>query len=243
MMKLRVIKKVASPAAGLAIVASATLALAILAFATPPASLNFGVHASVFDPFQTKLVSAEWENGAGCPTGAKEAIYPTNTITTYSDPACTPGDPDDHDNKGLVLAKMGQQANNAAAGADITGLDNKISSLTEIGYDIHIGTHCDGGAPRFNITTTNGKFYFLACSSPAPTTIVAGDNWKRLRWGNGTAGSVMGFNPADGFALEPITDPIKSIQIVFDETGESGSPPSLAVIDNIDINGVIQGKP
>lgn len=61
-MKLRVITRVASPAVGLALVASATLALAILAYATPPAPLNFGVHASVFDPFQTKLVSAEWQN-------------------------------------------------------------------------------------------------------------------------------------------------------------------------------------
>jgi hypothetical protein len=62
-----------------------------------------------------------------------------------------------------------------------------------------------------------------------------------LRWGNGTAGSVSAFR--GGAVLEPITDPIQSIQIVFDETGLLSGPPSLAVIDNIDINGVIQGKP
>src|SRR5713226_1804007 len=173
----RVIKKVPRPAAGLALVASATLALAILAYATPPAPLNFGVHASVFDPFQTKLVSAEWQNGAGCPTGAKEVLFPSNTPATYSDPACLTGDPDDHDNKGLVLIKMGEQANDAAAGAEITGLDNKITSLTDIGYDIHNGTHCGAGAPRFNITTTTGKFYFLGCSSPPPTTTTSGNDW------------------------------------------------------------------
>jgi hypothetical protein len=215
-----------------------------VAFAQDPTLKNFGVHAAVFDPAKTDLVFAKWEVGAGCPTSAGYAIYPSvKPSATFADAGCTTGDPDDHEFKGLLLIKTGPTANNAAAGANITGLDNKVTSLTEIGYDLRKGSHCGGGAPRFNITTTTGKFYFLACASPSPTTTTVGTGWNRLRWGNGNTGSVVAFCVGSGCALvqpEPILDPIASIQIVFDEGQDVGS--GLAVLDNIDINGVLQGK-
>lgn len=227
-------KKVWSTRTGwtLGLGAATVLVLALYAYAD---GLNFGVHPFTFDPSQTKLVAAEWMIGAGCPTDATV----TTGAGTFTDPACTSGDTTDHNNKGLVLVKTGPTPNNAASGAFITGIPESGVTLTEIGYDIRIGSHCGAGAPRFKITTTTGKLYFLGCSSPAPTTITPGTGWRRLRWGDGTAGSVTAF--LNGAILEAITDPVNDISIVFDE-GQDTDPIGLAVLDNIDINGTLQGK-
>jgi hypothetical protein len=226
----------------LAVIAITGKAMIPLVHADDDDTFNFSVQASVFDPSHTKLVSAEWEDGAGCPTGATEVKFnplpPFNLLppSSFTDPACPTGDSSDHSNQGLILVKSGETANNAAAGAEIFGV--KGITLTDVGYDIRIGSHCGAGAPRFNITTTTGKFYFLGCNSPAPTTTFTGLGWKRLRWGTGTAGSVSAFR--DGVTLEAITDPIKTMEIIFDEAQDT-DPIGLAVLDNIDINGLLRG--
>ncbi len=199
---------------------------------------NPTVNPGTFDPAQTSLVSAAWVPGAGCPTGANVATYPATTPTgTYTDAACTTGDPKDKLNEGLLLVKTGPTSNNAAPFARILTVKGTI--LTELGYDIRNGTHCGAGAPRFNITTTTGKFYFLGCTSPAPDFTTVGTGWTRLRWSS--AGTVSAFNVTGGFVLEPIADPIDSITIVFDEAQDT-NPVGLAVLDNIDINGFRVGK-
>jgi hypothetical protein len=108
----------------------------------------------------------------------------------------------------------------------------QAEGVTEIGFDIRNDSHCGAGAPRFNIQTTTGKSYFLGCNSPAPTTTTPGTDWTRRRWAD--PAGVQAYN-ASTSALEAITDPIKSISIVFDE-------PGLAVLDNVDLNGTMVGS-
>src|SRR5947209_17700874 len=179
--------------------------LAILTFSTGVAfaDTKFQVKAGEFDPAKTFLVQGQWLAGIGCPTGAKVATYPSTSPTgTYTDAACTTGDSSDNKNEGLLLAKTGPTTNSASAGAEIKGV--KGITLTELGYDIRTGSHCCAGAPRFNITTTTGKLYFLGCNSPAPTTMIpSSTGWKRLRWGTGAPGSVMAF--LNGNTLEAVT--------------------------------------
>ncbi len=210
---------------------------------------GLSVDPGTFDPYRTKLVHAEWIDGAGCPTGAKQVKYnsdpPYNLLppSSFTDTACPTGDAKDNDNEGLLFVKTGETLNNAAATAEIDLAGQKNKPLTEIGYDIRSGSHCGAGAPRFNITTTTGKFYFLGCNSPAPTTPSSSLGWRRLRWGNGTAGSVQAY--LNGSTLENITDPIKSISMVFDEAQDaSGGPDSsgVAILDNIDINTKLVGR-
>jgi hypothetical protein len=219
------------------------LAALICAFGAVAHTLN-DVDADVFDPKDTDLVGARWVNGIGCPTGEK--TFDGTTTTPFTDPACPTGDRSDHNNAGLLLAKTGPTANFAAAGADLKGL--KGATLTELGYDIRFGSHCGAGAPRFDIATDDGKFFFVGCSSPHPTTAVQGFGFARLRWGG--SAPLLGFNRATG-ALEPITGRVKSISIVFDEGQDTSSatdftPPEsksgLAVIDNIDVNGRLIGR-
>ena len=223
-------------------------AIGVIALALPSAYADddnnnnvhtFQVVPFTFDPANTNLVGAGWFDGAGCPTKAQIAAYPSTHATgTYTDPACPTGDPKDKNVQGLILVKTGPTINNASAGANLNGVKNVV--LTELGYDIRNGSHCDADSPRFNITTTTGKFYFLACNSPAPTTIIVGNGWMRRRWGAGTPGTVMGY--LNGAVLLPITDPIKSISILTDEGDDVAPKTGLAILDNIDVNGVLVGQ-
>ena len=75
--------------------------------------------------------------------------------------------------------------------------------------------------------------------------------WTRLRWGNGTAGSVVGFCvtptptlacPAN-FSLVPVSGTVQRIDIVFDEGTDTGSDFfGAAFLDNIDVNGTMVGR-
>ena len=88
---------------------------------------------------------------------------------------------------------------------------------------------------------TTVDFYFVGCMSPAPTTQNPGPAWDRLRWGTGSAGSVMGYSATTG-VLGPIMGNVVHIDVVFDE-GTDTAPDffGVAVLDNIDVNGILGG--
>ena len=222
----------------------------------PPGNFH-AVKPQEFDPGKTYLVQAAWLHGTGCPTNATIALPNTDFngiggFSTFTDPACMTGDPGDQRNAGLLLVKTGPTITNfASATADLINV--KGLTLTELGYDIRkpgpgtsfsaLGSHCGAGAPRFNITTTTG-FFFLGCSSPPPDMQTLGTGWIRLRWGTGVPGSVLGFSPPT-FALVPITGTVQRITIVFDEAQDAfGGPDEFgaAILDNIDVNGVLVGR-
>jgi hypothetical protein len=194
-----------------------------------------------FDPGKSLLVSATWLQGIGCPTGANASSGP------YTDPACATGDQMDKKNEGLLLAKTGPTANNASAFAQLQNVQGL--TLTELGYDIRKpvssadarGSHCGAGAPRFNIETTDGGFYFLGCNSPPSVDQTPGNGWVRLRWGVSTP--LKAFNASTG-ALDNISGKtVKSLSIVFDEGQDTGPDNfGLAVLDNVDVNGTLVGQ-
>jgi hypothetical protein len=221
-------------------------AAATVAWAEGP---MFQAHAHTYDPAHTFLVQSSWLSGIGCPTNAGTSSNGDKTPDgTYTDPACATGDSKDKRNQGLLLAKTGPTANVAAGVADLK--DVKGITLTELGYDLRKpganvndprGSHCGAGAPRFDITTTAGS-YFLGCNSPPPTVDTPGTGWQRLRWGG--AVPLLAFDASTN-ALVPVTGTVKAIQIVFDEGQDpSGGPDQfgLAVLDNIDVNGVLVGR-
>jgi hypothetical protein len=223
----------------------ATLAILTLVSAVAYAAGRFSVTASEFDPAHTFLVQAQWLDGIGCPTDARVS-FDGSTTSAYSDRACLTGDTSDHTNQGLLLAKTGPTANYAAAGADITGV--KGTMLTELGYDIRKpdvsagarGSHCGAGAPRFNITTQDGKTYFIGCNSP-PAIQLLGDGWLRLRWGAG--GVLTAYGQNTGLPTNISGLKVRSLEIVFDEGQDTGPDNfGLAVLDNIDVNGTLVGR-
>lgn len=215
------------------------------------------------DPYHSNLVTSAWLNGSGCPTAVKIVAYDSNPpynllpLTPFTAGGCPTGDKLDKWNAGLYLAKSGPSLMVASAGATLTGV--KGLAVTELGYDLRkltyggpYGSHCGAGAPRFNIVIGTST-YFLACNSPAATVTASGDGWVRLRWG--------GSNPLEAFPqlgtdpcnLDPMTGAciitgltVKSIDIVFDEGQDAAfaGPDQfgVAVLDNIDVNGVLVGQ-
>jgi hypothetical protein len=199
---------------------------------------NFHVVKPIrFDPAGTDLVQSTWLSGTGCPHQAAVAFYPsTSPNGTFSDPACaTTADPKDRHNQGLLLAKTGPTANNAAAIAELKKV--RGITLTELGYDIRkagdtsaspLGSHCGGGAPRFNVQMADGTVAFVGCNSALPIMQTPGTGWLRLRWTTNLPPGV-----------------VNRILIVFDEGQDaSGGPDQFgaAFLDNVDVNGMLVGQ-
>lgn len=205
------------------------------------------VRAGEFDPLKTHLVQGTWANGIGCPTNARTTADGVVEGLPYTDTACPTGDPRDKQVRGLLLAKTGPTANVAAAVAEVKGVRGK--TLTELGYDIRKpggasdprGSHCGAGAPRFNIETADGGFYFLGCNSPAADVATVGDGWIRLRWGG--ASPLNAYSASSGLLEDIQGKTLKSLTIVFDEGQDTGPDNfGLAVLDNIDVNGRLVGS-
>lgn len=202
------------------------------------------VKPSTYDPLHTYLAGSAWVAGIGCPTNSKVTYDGTN-VSRYTDPACQTGGPGDTKNMGLLLAKTGPTGN-YAAGQVV--LRNVPSTINELGYDIRKpgpdqtdprGSHCGAGAPRFDLVDNTGADYFVGCNSPAPTSLSVGTGWLRLRWSPVMAYPALGGGPVSVSSLT-----IKQIAIVMDEGQDNGGPDlsGLAVLDNIDVNGVFVGK-
>ena len=198
----------------------ASLALAVMPISAPRADNDdgkFQVVPGVFDPASTDLVQSTWLSGIGCPTNAGlSTTGGKKPDTAYTDPACPTGDPKDMDNEGLLLVKTGPTPNVAAAGATLEGLPQNLK-LTELGYDIRKpdntadprGSHCGAGAPRFNVTTSEGTIHFVGCNSPTPVQNAGAPDWLRLRWNAALLAA----------SFPPITAnmTVKNIEIIFDE--------------------------
>jgi len=137
-------------------------------------------------------------------------------------------------NHGLYLAKLGPTPDCSASGAVIDGVSG--ITLTEIGFDIRDDGHCGAGAPRFNVTATDGFHFLGGCANGTKTPNTPAAGWTRVR--------IDPTNGAQAFPPIAANATIISIAIVFDEGTDTGPDfTGFAVIDNIDINGVLIGKP
>jgi hypothetical protein len=121
----------------------------------------------------------------------------------------------------LHLAKNCPTSTNAAAGADITGLEGQ--TFTSASFTLASASQCQGGSPRFDVVTTTGLF-FLGCNNVTPTAD-----------GNGTVTYTFtaGTIAAAGNQVPFPTGTIQSISILIDVQG-------TADISNITVNGVLQ---
>jgi hypothetical protein len=136
-------------------------------------------------------------------------------------------------NWALYLQKDGPTATNASGGASI----DFQGKLTELGFDYRNDGHCGAGAPRFNVYDQNGDIHFIGCFYGTHDVIVSDDDdnpiWTRVR-----------FTGADAFPPLAPTDTVTHIDIVFDEGTDAGPDfTGFVYLDNIDVNGVLVGKP
>jgi hypothetical protein len=154
----------------------------------------------------SEIVEAAWQTHQGLPDAGKS-------------------------NHGLFLAKNGLTSDCSSAGAVIDGVSG--ITLTEIGFDIRDDGHCGAGAPRFNVSASDGFHFLGGCANATKTPNTPAAGWTRVR--------IDPANPAQAFPPIAAGATIFSIAVLFDEGTDVGV--GFAVIDNIDINGVLIGKP
>jgi hypothetical protein len=152
------------------------------------------VKPGVYDPGATGIVVAGWQDGVGLLDGGGS-------------------------NHGLVLQKNGATSTNAAAGADIAGVEGQVAD----GFAFDVSGHCGAGSPRFNVDASDG-FHFLGCADGTVTDGPA-PGWSHI-------------TISQAQASPPITSgaTIDSVQLIADEEGQS-------VVDNIAVAGNTVGKP
>ena len=139
-------------------------------------------------------------------------------------------------NHALYLTKMGTTATNAASGATV----NFTGVLDELGFDYRNDGWCGAGAPRFNVYTTAGTYYFFGCTYGLHTPSLEDPvNWTRVRFTNADAFPADGVTPFPGFGTVEVT----GMDIVFDEGTDLALNPGFAYLDNLDIDGTLVGKP
>jgi hypothetical protein len=118
----------------------------------------------------------------------------------------------------LHLEKNCATSTNAAAGADITGLEGQ--PFQSASFTLASADQCNGGSPRFDVETTGG-FFFLGCNNVTPVI-------------NGDGSATYTFTPATlaaaGNQVPFPTGTIESISILIDVQG-------VADISNIRVNG------
>ena len=168
----------------------------------------------LFDPDGTGIVTAHWITRQGLADDVGKA------------------------NHALFLQKDGPTSVNASAFAVIGGVEGL--TLTELGFDYRNDGHCGAGAPRFNVTLPDGRYFFFGCVYGNPQVTESAPGWTRIRWKDGE-GTVFpaGNYEWPGFGVFGVV--VQSIAIVFDEGTDQGS--GFAFLDNININGSLIGKP
>jgi hypothetical protein len=102
------------------------------------------------------------------------------------------------------------------AGAAIKGA--KGLELTELGFDIKNDWVFTTG-PRFEVVTDGGTFLFPFAAALLTPVESAPADWTRAR-----------------FDLTTLTGVVQTVRIIFEEEGS-------VLLDNIDINGALMGKP
>src|SRR4051794_8024756 len=121
----------------------------------------------------------------------------------------------------LHLEKNCPSSTNAAAGADITGLEGQ--TFVEASFTLASASQCQGGSPRFDVQTTTG-FFFLGCNNVTP--VINGDGTATYTFNAATLA-------AAGQQVPTPTGQIQAIDVLIDEQG-------TADLSNITVNGQLQ---
>ena len=123
--------------------------------------------------------------------------------------------------KTLHLEKNCPTATNAAAGAEITRVSGQ--TFESASFTLASAAQCQGGSPRFNISTSTG-FFFLGCNNVTPTTNANGTATYTF-----TAATLV----AAGQQVPTPTGTVQFVSVLIDVQG-------MADLTNVTFNGKLQ---
>ena len=205
--------------------AVAALGVGLFWASLPGAAQNKGnsnvlkVQPAEFDPQHDCDAEAAWVKNIGLPAADDSFAY------------------------GFLMHKLCATDANAAAFGLISGVKGQtLIGPNVIGFDYKdknggFDAHCGAGAPRFNVSMSDGSFHFIGgCSNGTASPSPRGTGWTQVRFDPQS--------PAQAFPPVPVNATIVSIALVFDEGSSAqfnGSPE--IVLDNIFINGRFATRP
>ena len=123
--------------------------------------------------------------------------------------------------KTLHLEKNCPTSTNAAAGADLSGVGGQ--PFQSAAFTLASTAQCQGGSPRFNVSTTTG-FFFLGCNNVTPTASANGTATYSF-----TAATLA----ASGQQVPTPTGTVQSGSVLIDVQG-------VADLTNVTFNGKLQ---
>jgi hypothetical protein len=141
----------------------------------------------------------------------------------------------------LHVTKPCTTETNASSGATINGVSG---SINELDFDYLTAGHCGGGAPRYNVYTTNGTYFFFGCTAGTHTVSSTNPLWTHVEFTNSDAFPANGTTPWPGFGDPSLN--VTGIDLVFDEGTNSDisqGTPGSAYLDNFSINGQVISGP
>jgi hypothetical protein len=156
---------------------------------------------------------------------AASLVFATTASATLVPGVFDPGDTGcvtaTYSNGVLHLAKNCPTPTNAAAGADITGVEGQ--TFTSASFTLASASQCQGGSPRFDVLTDTG-FFFLGCNNVTP--VINSDGTATYTF---TAATLA----AAGQQVPTPTGTIQAMDVLIDVEG-------TADLSNITVNGQLQ---
>jgi hypothetical protein len=131
---------------------------------------------------------------------------------------------------GLILSISATVTYPPGASADATVTPVEGATLTSLSFDHKLGTQCTGGAPRWDVETTDGGVYGIACGSGVHTPIGT-TGWEHISF------SCADVQYLSGPPTCPFGKTLSFLQVLQDEGG------SGTTLDNLEVNGAVMGKP
>lgn len=181
----------------------------------------FKISASEFDPEHDCDASAAWVKNIGL------FFAPAGQTDNFA--------------YGFLMHKLCSTDTSAASFGLISGVKGQFLNTPDaLGFDFkNVGNftaHCGAGAPRFNVSMTDGFHFIGGCANGTMSPSPRGTGWTQVRFDPQSA--------AQAFPPVAISATINSLSLVFDEGSDSdpnGSPE--IVLDNIVVNGRMVVKP
>jgi hypothetical protein len=186
-------------------------------------------------------------------------------LATWARDAGEPGQKGDKEQFGLYLQKATATGNFAAAGARINGITPMpAAALRVLAFDISgvagqllndlspggfpANGYCGAGAPRFNVSHSDGRCFLGCAHGDATQDPVTG--WWEIRFESPFT-QYPGCDGPPGPFGAAIGGTVTAISIVLDEgndlslanVGAIGLSPGNVVLDNIRVNARVVGKP
>jgi hypothetical protein len=177
--------------------------------------------AYVSDPTQSGALAAAWVDNLGS----------------------SPHNSTDPRNQGLVISASPLAPAGSMAGVviqNVTGM-----SLTGLGLDLNAGIQCGANSPQFVVVTADNVTHTVGgCTSSTTSNAVAAG----AQTATATGWTHLQFDPTSAMPTIKPTDQVQSISVVIGKGLNQTAPTStqstssIAVIDNIQINGMPVGK-